>query len=203
MNEIIDIFSIPLYKSFLEVPSFMIDHVKELKKKFHFEKLDSGYKSRVENVLDNKLLSNQKETILSSVHDYFYNILQYSKDVKFEMVASWFNLHEKDQWCHEHWHINSTISGVWYIDVLEGSGDIAFIRDQNIFGNGLGFEPEVENSYNRVHYSYTPKNGDLILFPSILKHHVYENMEDHSRISLPFNCVHRGTLWSESAPYIV
>ena len=203
MSEVVDLFSIPLYKSFLEVPSFMEDHVNKLQKKFHFEKLGTGYKSRVEDVLEHKLLLECKNQLLSSVHDYFYNVLNHTNDVKFELIASWFNLHKKGQWCHEHSHTNSTISGVWYIDVTEDSGDIAFIREQNIFGNGIEFENVKDNHYNRSCYIHKPKNGDVLIFPSIMKHYVYENMTNKSRISLPFNCVHRGTVWTESAPYIV
>ena len=80
MSEVVDLFSIPLYKSFLEVPSFMEDHVNKLQKKFHFEKLSTGYKSRVEDVLEHKLLLECKNQLLSSVHDYFYNVLNHTNE---------------------------------------------------------------------------------------------------------------------------
>lgn len=100
---------------------------------------------------------------------------------------SWVNINPKGSYNKPHSHLNTTIflSGVYYLKVPEGSGDIKFydprghwirgMRDHKFFYNGI------------TYLTYSPKVDELILFPSWLEHDVSENTGDGERISIAFN----------------
>ena len=94
--------------------------------------------------------------------------------------------------------IRDSISGVWFISGLsKNSGQFVVHCQNKLFGNLLDL-PKKENPHNYVldKNHFNPKNGDLILFPSDLKHSVTANRSDEERFSLAFNYMIRGTLRS-------
>ena len=56
----------------------------------------------------------------------------------------------------------------------------------------LDFPKRVYNEFNGDNYSFTPRNGDLLIFPSTLKHSVTYNEVDIERYSIAFNYMVRG-----------
>lgn len=84
--------------------------------------------------------------------------------------AFWFNVAEPGQstgW-HDH-HQYADASGVYYVNIPNDSGNIFFKQLD-------GTELEIES-----------RTGNLILFPSKLKHRVGKNFSSEKRISLAFN----------------
>lgn len=82
-----------------------------------------------------------------------------SSDEYFQLFA-WASVHPPGSHHPAHHHVNSAISGVLYIDVPAGSGDI-------VFEDPRGALPPFGKSLH-----LTPTAGDLILFPGYVMHRV-------------------------------
>eukprot|EP00941_MAST-03F_sp_MAST-3F-sp1_P001860 g1860.t1 len=77
-----------------------------------------------------------------------------------------------------HDHPGSSISGILYLDLPDGSSDIGWIDPRSNVGEEV------------ASISLAPQAGDLILFPSWLKHEVFVSFfkdEKMRRVALPFN----------------
>jgi uncharacterized protein (TIGR02466 family) len=108
-------------------------------------------------------------------------------DKKLKIKNYWFNIHKKGDYGNSHFHREGTLSGVIYLKSPTDCGKIVFERTdlQEHY-----FEADSVTEYSYKHYSYEPKEGRLLLFPSYLKHRIELNNtteEDDTRISLSFN----------------
>ena len=109
----------------------------------------------------------------------------FNKSLRFN---SWVNINTNGSYNKRHSHLNTSVflSGVYYLRVPEGSGDIRFwdprghwvskMKDYNYFHKG-----------DSCVVSYSPKQDDLLLFPCWLDHEVDEHEGDGERISIAFN----------------
>lgn len=86
----------------------------------------------------------------------------------------------------QHNHAPNRISGVYYVRVPEGSGDIRFNDDRHLRGV---CEPAAVRDSPLAHSSYTfrPTEGLMLLFPGWLDHIVGQNKSDNVRVSISFN----------------
>jgi|TARA_R110000744_G_scaffold195020_1_gene313955 uncharacterized protein (TIGR02466 family) len=104
------------------------------------------------------------------------------------MQDYWFNINEFGDYNTMHNHHNALLSGVFYIDVPdENMGQLYFERDDHI----NYYIPEDVASYNHAvgtKIEYKPIAGNLVIFPSWLKHAVEGNRSKKSRMSMSFNC---------------
>lgn len=90
-------------------------------------------------------------------------------------LTQWATVH-KEHMSHEaHLHPGSVLSGVYYVKVPPGSGEISF------------FDPRGERPPFGTRYSVMPCEGDVILFPSWLVHEVSPTGGNQERISIAFN----------------
>jgi uncharacterized protein (TIGR02466 family) len=192
------IFPIPIFQTNLDVPPFIIDYLKDQK----LNRIPNGYMGE-KNILDHPSMQRAKTFLMRKVNTFFYNICGHSDDVYLDMVCSWINLHKTGDFAHTHIHMNSVVSGVWYISTTEKTGQISFMRDSFLFGNSIQFEIESINAFNQDSFNFSPVSGDIIIFPSILKHWVAPNLDDCDRVSIAFNCIARGTMKTESVPYTI
>ena len=89
----------------------------------------------------------------------------------YEKNEFWFNsaLPGESTGVHNH-NGKAIISGVYYLQVPEKSGNIIFIHE------------------NKEKLEITAKPGKLIFFPAELDHYVQDNEGTEKRISLSFNC---------------
>jgi hypothetical protein len=62
-------------------------------------------------------------------------------------------------------------SGILYLNIPPNSGNVVFVNPLNL---------------NKIH-SITPKENNVILFPSSLQHYVEPNLSQEDRISIAFN----------------
>ena len=89
----------------------------------------------------------------------------------------WANVQEKRESSTLHDHYDPceklSLSGVYYVQLLEGAGNLVF----NI----------PENQYNKIRFQITPMVGQYFLFPSWLEHFVTKNYSEDQRISISFN----------------
>lgn len=102
-------------------------------------------------------------------------------------LESWVNVNDRGGFNFQHSHYGM-ISGVFYLRVPEGSGNIVF-RDPR---------PGVEASYLKgpginsfQDFPIKPQAGMLLLFPSWLHHRVEPHENDIPRISIAFNALWR------------
>ena len=113
-----------------------------------------------------------------------------------EQLNYWYNINPKYTYNREHTHLNSFLSGVYYIKVPENSGNIFFLRSQTEIDRMLFLNSKLEeqgnlysNNRTNVEHWFVPQEGLLILFPGHLNHYVDQNLTndiDDRRISLSF-----------------
>lgn len=102
------------------------------------------------------------------------------------VLQSWVNLHDRGGFNFLHLHDGSLLSGSFYLQVPEGSGDFVF-RDPRpgvLHGNVKGGVP---NGHADVHL--TPSTGLLVLFPWWMEHYVEPHGSDEPRITIAFNAL--------------
>jgi uncharacterized protein (TIGR02466 family) len=192
------LFAIPLYQSNIKSNN-IITFIETL----DFERMPSknGDYTVDKNILDNSHLTDLKTSIQEHIDYFMYEVLDCKTTQKFEIQNSWINKHHQHDFAGSHNHTNSLISGVYYISVEDQSGAIQFEKNKsyfNLWPDMIDIEfnndPDRTNIFNAQAWAITPKNGDIVLFPSHLHHSVYENDSDRLRYSLAFNIFPRGEL---------
>lgn len=105
-----------------------------------------------------------------------------------KLSSIWININGYKDFNITHSHFGpSIISGCYYVDVNENSGDIVFERPGFPASINGSFLAKRDNEYVAHGASYSPIPGKLILFPSYLEHYVKPNLSDKPRISIAFN----------------
>ena len=128
-----------------------------------------------------------------SAIDFYKNFGVEIRNHKF--VNFWINISGKHHYNRLHSHGNCFLSGAYYIKVPKNSGAIVFENPSCMFientfkkfDNWTFSGAEDFNSYNSPEWRIEPLVGQLIMFPSYLRHYVEENQSDDDRISLSFN----------------
>lgn len=121
----------------------------------------------------------QKEVVLFSKEFGVKNENLHIKD-------AWINVAEKHAYQEYHLHADSHFSAVFYIKVPVNSGNIvfrSFEADTDMFP--LPIVNYTEASFKTM--SFSPKENNLLIFRSNLKHMVESNANDDFRISLSLN----------------
>jgi uncharacterized protein (TIGR02466 family) len=130
-------------------------------------------------------------SISRSINEYFYGVMGIKEQTEIFITESWLNKTEKGQTHHRHWHPNSVISGIVYLQGDETSGFTRFITNRY---DQLEFEIENTNIYNSKSWSIDPLKNRILLFPSNVEHLVEEYQSDLPRITLSFNTFVRGNI---------
>lgn len=128
--------------------------------------------------------------------DLFISKLEYDFTVK--MQTSWTNVHSKGDWCHNHIHTNSMISGVLFLDTPPNTGEFC-LKTHNSSGSRLftsvfTFNYRKSNIYNNETYRVIPRTGQCLFFPSYMKHYVTVNPQDLERWTVSFNFFAQGSV---------
>lgn len=103
---------------------------------------------------------------------------------KLGIFDSWMNANDPGNFQECHVHTHSYISGVYYPRAPKDGGKFEMDNPHRYDWNP--FEGEQVSSLSEV-YGFVPSDGDLILFPSNIEHHVERNESDERRFSLAFN----------------
>ncbi|SVD80640.1 uncharacterized protein METZ01_LOCUS433494 [marine metagenome] len=105
---------------------------------------------------------------------------------KVKMEAMWSIINKKGSFNIQHNHANAYLSSAYYVRYPEKSGSIKFFdpREQK----NIRY-PKIKNytDISAVITEITPKEGDLLIFPSYLYHSVGENLSEDDRIIVSFN----------------
>jgi len=193
MVNYINVWGIPIFSNNIKISDKIINDLKSLPiERVH---IDNGYNSLEKYVLNQKPFILLKNSILENLNIYLYKIIKIKKNINFKLMNSWVNVHKKGDWAQEHEHSNSYISGIVYLDVFGNSGNLIFKKENNwtnIFPKVPLIDFEEYNETNSTTWTYVPKNGDIYLFPSFLKHSVEKNLNKKNRYSLAFNFLPSG-----------
>ena len=117
---------------------------------------------------------------------------EYSNQSKIKIVNkirnSWFNIQDQESILKEHAHPNSILSGSLFINVGEKASKLYF-HNPNPFIYYID-KKEPAGEYTYEYYYFTPKKGDLIIYPSWLKHGSNHNKNFYNnRTVISFNAV--------------
>jgi len=162
-----------------------LDIIKECKKfnykKHELIKGESKSNHGEDSYLLNDLNKNLKKLITNKINNYAdeFGIQRQS------ITNSWVNFQNKNSKLISHVHPGSSISGVLYLKVDKNSSKIYFYNPNPY---NVILRKKQHNINNYEYMFFQPEIGDLILFPSWLKHgsDVDENMSEE-RIALSFN----------------
>ena len=125
--------------------------------------------------------------------DYIVNNAQSALsfyDLELKLSNMWININKKGDYNVTHDHPLALISGVFWVKTPENCGSLVF-QSPNSFAQALllnHIDPEIAQQQHYDHsFSFTPKEGKMILFPANLLHLVEPNQSNEDRISIAFN----------------
>ena len=137
---------------------------------------------------DDTYLLKHKE--LSKINDFFNESLnKYTKKIlmtnqRLVVTQCWTNKNPPGSKHHEHVHPNSIISGVFYFRQSKTLPPIQFSKS---IQESFKLNPEKFNQLNAETFLLPMVDGELVLFPSSLRHSVPFNKGNETRYSMSFN----------------
>lgn len=118
------------------------------------------------------------------------------------ITQSWLNKTKPQERHHSHFHANSYLSGVLYINCLPNDSIMFGNRLHDIFKN-ITFPIKKSTLFNVPGQKQEVKTGDLIIFPSYMIHRVNVNKtKNEERISLSFNTFPIGEMGEYRGSYL-
>jgi len=100
--------------------------------------------------------------------------------------AMWSIINKKGSINIQHNHPNAFLSASYYVKFPKNSGNIKFFdpkEQKNIRHPKINKYTDISAAITEI----TPKEGDLLVFPSYLYHAVAENLSEYDRIIISFN----------------
>ena len=192
-EELLQLFAIPLLiVPYAEPIDEELAYLKTLS--YRRQKDNGNFRSDDSYLLRQEKLKNIKNFLGESVNKFTTNVL--NSNQRLIITQCWANRNPKGSRHHEHVHPNSIISGVMYFQINEKLPPIQFSKTNQ---DGIKLDPEKYNHVNSESFMLPCKPGELILFPSSLKHSVPINQGDEDRISISFNTFSIDALGSEQA----
>ena len=155
---------------------------------------NGNYRSDDSYLLRNEEFVKIKTFLTESVDKFTKNVL--NSEQRLVITQCWANRNPTGSKHHEHVHPNSIISGVMYFQINEKLPPIQFAKANQ---DGMKLNPIKYNHVNSESFLLPCKAGELILFPSSLKHSVPINKGTEDRISVSFNTFCIDTLGSEES----
>lgn len=133
------------------------------------------------------------------------NKLRLHSSLELPIVSCWANKNSRGQYHHYHNHPNSVVSGIFYLTTHEKSETVFVFPDpwyKNIGTDGLIFcTSNSGNSFGETLPQLTGKNkpvkGQLLIFPSHIKHKVLPVIENTTRYTLSFNTFISGIMGND------
>ena len=147
-------------------------------------------------VLKHKTLKNLKGDLTTKVKEYFNKIVCTNDSITPYITQSWFKYTETGQFHHSHNHLNSYLSGVFYVNAKKEVDEIVFNKPNN---RQLALTVTKPNAFNAMSCRLSVQTGDVILFPSTLEHEVLPKKGTDLRISLSFNVFVKGTIGCQAS----
>ena len=123
----------------------------------------------------------------------------------FDCTACWANINPTGGKNSSHTHPNNYLSGVYYVAVPKGAGDIEF-GDPRAQARVIMPPTASWNKFTGNKVSVPVMPGRLVILPAWLSHSVPANTSDEHRVSISFNIMFTnytetmsGTLWKSGS----
>jgi len=158
------------------------------------QKSNANFKSKDTYLMEIEELKSIKDFFYESLNKYTKNISQ--SDQRLVVTQCWANKNPPGSKHHEHVHPNSILSGVFYLKQDKTLPPIQFAK---AIQGAMKLDPKKYNNLNSETFLLPCVDGELLLFPSNLKHSVPTNMGKEARISLSFNTFSVDTLGSKDS----
>ena len=140
--------------------------------------------------LNHKIFESEK------IHELYMKYVSsvFDKPVTFSLEDMWFNYYINGEYQEEHYHINSSpflppvhFSCIHYLKYDEEEHVSTTFHDPISTLRAHSFE--MESNYCKENWVPKVKEGDLLIFPSYLVHHVKKSKPtpDNPRITIAFN----------------
>jgi len=111
---------------------------------------------------------------------------QIDPNFKVKVTNVWVNVSRPQDYNSGHFHTNSTLSGVIYVDVDDNSGPILF-RAPNLI---IHYPITTSSKLFFRTVTYKPKIGRMLVFPAWIEHEVRPSPRSNiDRISISFNLI--------------
>ncbi|MBI91029.1 MAG: hypothetical protein CMQ48_03790 [Gammaproteobacteria bacterium] len=189
--EMINLFAVPVAKSPIG-RNYTDSELKYIESQLERpSKAIDNHASPNKNVLAHDELKDLQTIIQQHLDNYFKAVYNTSNNVALQITQSWLTLSRKGESHHSHTHPNSVVSGVLYVNVARNDGINFYRNEENLW---FELEPSETNYYNSYKIHVATKVGDLVLFPSSVKHGVNKVTEDIKRVSLSFNTFFSGEM---------
>ena len=180
-DELLHIFPIPVLITKYELS--IEDEFKFIEKLRYIEQKENGnFKSDDTYLLKHNELALIKNFIYESLNKFTKNIYQTKQ--RLVVTQCWTNKNPPNSKHHEHVHPNSIISGVFYFRQSKTLPPIQFSKS---IQEGIKLNPEKYNQLNSETFLLPMVDGELVLFPSSLRHSVPFNKGNETRYSMSFN----------------
>lgn len=131
------------------------------------------------------------KNFVDAVSPYLYEII--TKDYAWECTPEqirfegmWSIINKKNSFNTRHFHPNCFLSAAYYVKAKENCGKIKFFDplDQRSIRSP---KRSKFTDLNVEVITFTPNEGDLLIFPSYLHHSVEDNLSGEDRIVISFN----------------
>jgi uncharacterized protein (TIGR02466 family) len=141
-------------------------------------------------VLDDPTLASLRAFLLQCLHRHFDRIYDPATNVGPHITQSWMTYSSRGQSHPKHFHFNSFISGVFYVQTSPGDNITFHSPRKEMFR----ITPNAFTFTNSDSCKFDAVTGEVFLFPSYLEHHVDPHQDDSLRVSLSFNTFLHGRL---------
>jgi uncharacterized protein (TIGR02466 family) len=175
----INLFSTPI--KIIEMPN-----LKELLTKID-KSMSSGFKQNFTDTLPKDEAEELQKIFLDEVELYLKELT--NKKIDTYLYSSWVNHNNKYSFDTPHHHSGTNVIGVFYLRTVNKCGDL-LLHDARGYHNFIDtYEKNTQGLLvsGRNYFRYTPRVGNLVLFPSYIVHSTEPNMSDDIRISLAMN----------------
>ena len=189
------LFPTPVLESNLdrELTTNELEFINSLK---HDTRINQGgnLASTLKYVLNCPELSELQKFIQHHLDFYVDSVLYPKHEFKLHITQSWVNWTDKGQGHHKHYHRNSFLSGVFYINANGEHDKLYFANETNSQFVDVDINSKDFNIFNSNKWWVPASTGKLYIFPSGTRHFVEPVTTDETRISLAFNTWFSGTI---------
>lgn len=184
---IFDIFPQAIFYQQLEFDEKHLTELKDdIKNKVNVE-LGQHYFYQTSGDLENDQLYWKLKTTVENIAEEFYVEMGYKRTNMF-VTQMWGNIMKGNGRISEHYHSNSLVSGVFYVDIDESySGSTVFSEPLNGIQRMISIPIDHSTKYNTEKFKINVKKQMLVLFPSYLNHYSEHNVDKNERITISFN----------------
>ena len=158
------------------------------------QKENKNFKSKDSYLMKHEIFKNIKNFFGESITKYTEKVLN-SKQ-RLVITQCWTNKNPPGAKHHEHVHPNSILSGVFFFKI---GGKLPPIQFAKSVQGAMKLDPVKYNNITAETFLLPCVPGELLLFPSNLKHSVPMNLSEETRYSMSFNTFCIDILVSENS----